>query len=100
MRVRRYADRPDGECPECGSTLDNTQAAIFICGDAEEALRIAAILQRLVLVKIAEMAPRRLHRDGTYTPRPDIVQGKHNSDYWYSASGLKLEAVRLTWGPR
>lgn len=98
VRVRRHADRLDDECPECGSLLDDTQSAIYLCADDEEAMRIIGILHRSIFAKIADKHPRRVYLDGTYTPRPDIVQGKNNGDYWYSASGLRLEGVRITWG--
>jgi hypothetical protein len=99
MRQRRKIERPPDECPECGTHLDATGSLIYLCKNDDEAHRIVNMLRRSVIVKIGtDGKPRRLHIDGTYSPRPDIVADELGGQYWYSGNGLRYEAVRLTWG--
>ena len=97
MRRRRRNERPPEECPECYTKLDPTAAALYLCADDEEALRIVAFLRRSIFAKIGDARPRRIYLDGSYEPRPDIERGAHESDFWFTGNGLRLEAVRIAW---
>lgn len=82
-------------CPECDTQLDATAAALYLCLNWREAKRIVRFLRRSVIVKVGNDIPRRLHVDGRREDRGDITQRDKN--VWFSANGLRLEAVRLTW---
>jgi hypothetical protein len=85
-------------CPECWTDLDTIASAMYLCADWTEVDRIVTIVRRSIIVKVRDSAPMRVHVDGRRVDRSDIRPYGHGTDFWFSANGLRLEAVRLTWG--
>lgn len=96
MRQRKASEREANQCPECASAVDSIGSTLFLCADADAALRIVEFVKRPVFVRIGSMSPRLLYPDGSWQSRTDIIAG-HSGTYWYTGNGLRLEEATISW---